>query len=296
MAGSDRTAGLGVSLSRLERAHHAECYAPNSAVPHPRRRTAASCASSTTTRRSASTSARRCCPGWKTNAPRDLLGMSSTPTAKVSKRFSGHGSAIAQAYNHMIMPLANQRDKQTQIVWGIRDFERRFGRKPEGMWLPETAVDIETLEILAEHGIRFTILAPYQAGASPPIARRISGATSSGAKIDPTTRLPAASALGPHHQSFFYDGPISRAVAFEGLLDQRRELRQPPDWRLLGRAALAAAGAHRHRRRNLRPPSSLTARWRWPTRSTTSKQEAGEAHQLRRIPGAASRRLTKWRS
>src|SRR5256885_6428217 len=79
------------------------------------------------------------------------------------QRFSGHGSAIAQAYNHTILPLSNSRDKYTQILWGIRDFESRFGRKPEGMWLPETAVDMEALEILAGFGIRFTILSPYQA-------------------------------------------------------------------------------------------------------------------------------------
>ncbi|PKN04782.1 MAG: glycoside hydrolase, partial [Deltaproteobacteria bacterium HGW-Deltaproteobacteria-9] len=79
------------------------------------------------------------------------------------KRFSGHGSSIAQVYNHIIMPLANTRDKRTQIIWGIKDFEHRFQRKPEGMWLAETAVDLETLDILAEHNIAFTILAPNQA-------------------------------------------------------------------------------------------------------------------------------------
>ena len=69
-------------------------------------------------------------------------------------RFSGHGSAMAQCYNHMIMPLANSRDKLTQVRWGIADFRHRFGRDPESMWLPETAVDLETLDILAQHGIR----------------------------------------------------------------------------------------------------------------------------------------------
>jgi alpha-amylase/alpha-mannosidase (GH57 family) len=73
------------------------------------------------------------------------------------------GNAIAQAYNHTILPLASYRDKVTQVMWGIADFENRFGRKPQGMWLPETAVNLETLSVLAEHGIKFTILAPWQA-------------------------------------------------------------------------------------------------------------------------------------
>src|SRR5690606_6516283 len=79
--------------------------------------------------------------------------------------FGGHGSALAQVYNHIIMPLASSRDKETQIIWGIRDFEYRFNRKPEGMWLAETAVDVESLELLAKHEIKFTILAPRQARA-----------------------------------------------------------------------------------------------------------------------------------
>jgi alpha-amylase/alpha-mannosidase (GH57 family) len=133
------------------------------------------------------------------------------------QRFSGHGSAIAQGYNHMIFPLANRRDKVTQVKWGIADFESRFGRKPEGMWLPETAADTETLEVLAEQGILFTILAPRQ-------AKRVRSKRSGryhdviGSRIDPAhpylAKLPSKKRLN----LFFYDGPISQAVAFEGLL------------------------------------------------------------------------------
>jgi alpha-amylase/alpha-mannosidase (GH57 family) len=129
---------------------------------------------------------------------------------------SGHGNAIAQVYNHIIMPLANTRDKRTQIIWGIKDFEYRFKRYPEGMWLAETAVDIETLEILSEMGIKFTILAPRQAAKTRKIGTG-KWKDVSGSRVDPTRpylcRLP-----GRTITVFFYDGPISQAVAFEGLL------------------------------------------------------------------------------
>jgi alpha-amylase/alpha-mannosidase (GH57 family) len=131
--------------------------------------------------------------------------------------FSGHGSAIAQPYCHLILPLANYRDRYTQILWGVRDFEHHFGRRPEGMWLPETAVDLETLEIVAQLGVRFTILAPHQASRVRSIGSRDWQSVTGGA-IDPTRayeqRLPSGRTLA----IFFYDGPISRAVAFEGLL------------------------------------------------------------------------------
>ncbi len=129
-----------------------------------------------------------------------------------AQRFSGHGSAMAQCYNHMIMPLANARDKFTQVYWGIQDFRFRFGREPEGMWLPETAVDLETLDILAQHGIRYTVLAPSQ-------AKSMDGEDVSGDRIDPTRAYKLILASGRSINLFFYDGPISRAVAFEGLLN-----------------------------------------------------------------------------
>src|SRR5580658_5121546 len=103
-----------------------------------------------------------------------------------SETFGGHGSAMSQAYNHMIMPLANARDKATQVIWGIRDFEYRFGRKPEGMWLPETAADDETLDVLAQHGIKFTILSPFQAARMRPLEGNAEWQDVNGAKIDPT--------------------------------------------------------------------------------------------------------------
>jgi alpha-amylase/alpha-mannosidase (GH57 family) len=134
-------------------------------------------------------------------------------------KFSGHGSAMAQAYNHMIMPLANKRDKQTQILWGIRDFEKRFGRSPEGMWLPETAVDTGTLEILAEFGIKFTLLAPHQARKVRRIKRGAKWHEVSGGKIDPTMAYLCDLPSGRTITLFFYDGPISRDIAFGDLLN-----------------------------------------------------------------------------
>lgn len=132
-------------------------------------------------------------------------------------RFSGHGSALAQVYNHLIMPLAKRRDMVTQVRWGLADFRRRFGREPEGMWLPETAVNIEALTVLAEAGVRYTILAPHQAAR----VRRLGDAQwhdVSGGRIDPTRPYLVMLPGGRHIAIFFYDGPMSRAVAFEQLL------------------------------------------------------------------------------
>ena len=132
---------------------------------------------------------------------------------------NGHGNAIAQVYNHIIMPLANENDKQTQVKWGIRDFEYRFGRKPEGMWLAETAVDDATLRILEENGIKFTILSPYQAEKFRKSGDKEWTDVSWG-NIDPARsyRYYIKSAPGKYIDLFFYDGAISRSVAFDELL------------------------------------------------------------------------------
>ena len=142
--------------------------------------------------------------------------------AESLRRYSGHGAAIAQCYNHIIMPLANSRDKRTQVVWGIRDFEFRFKRRPEGMWLPETAVDLETLDIMSELGIKFTILAPHQlrlAGSLNPDPRPL-------ALLD--TRSPCLVRLpsGRTIAVFAYDAAIAAEIAFGSLLNDGAALAQ----------------------------------------------------------------------
>lgn len=131
------------------------------------------------------------------------------------ERYNGHGSAIAQAYNHIILPLANKRDRVTQIYWGIKDFESRFKRKPEGLWLAETAVDMDCLETMVEHDIRFTILAPRQAKCF----RKIGEEDWIEDDIDPTTPYIVKLGNGKSINVFFYDGPISLGIAFEGMLN-----------------------------------------------------------------------------
>lgn len=133
------------------------------------------------------------------------------------ERHNGHGNALAQVYGHLIMPLANERDKETQIRWGIADFEQRFKRKPEGMWLAETAVDTDTLEALVAHGIKFTILAPRQAKAY----RQIGGEhwIPLGENIDPRKAYQCNLPSGKSIALFFYDGHVSKDVAFQKLLN-----------------------------------------------------------------------------
>ncbi|HSE93788.1 MAG TPA: DUF3536 domain-containing protein [Methylomirabilota bacterium] len=134
----------------------------------------------------------------------------------------GHGNAIAQAYNHVIMPLATRRDKITQVLWGLADFRARFGREPEGMWLPETAVDNETLEVLAEAGLGFSILAPHQARRVRPVGAETWQEVKEG--IDPSRPYLWQGPRGLRLALFFYDGPISRAIAFGDGLDRGERL------------------------------------------------------------------------
>ncbi len=132
------------------------------------------------------------------------------------ERFSGHGSAIAQAYNHMILPLANAHDKETQIKWGIYDFKKRFGREPEALWLAETACNTETLCALADAGMKYVILAPGQCAR----VRKIGEKTwqEVGAGVDPKRAYLCNLPNGKKIVLFFYDGPISQGIAFSDTL------------------------------------------------------------------------------
>jgi alpha-amylase/alpha-mannosidase (GH57 family) len=136
---------------------------------------------------------------------------------KSMQRFGGHPSALAQVYNHIIMPLANAKDKRTQVLWGIRDYESRFGVKPEGIWLAETAVCLPTLETLAEAGILYTVLSPYQAKRYRK-NRSHTWVDAVGGKMDPTHPYIQKLPSGKQIAIFFYDGPISQSIAFDGLL------------------------------------------------------------------------------
>jgi len=156
------------------------------------------------------------------NAPRTYR-MVLDGERRSRRTFKGHSSAIAQVYNHIIMPLANRRDRVTQIRWGIADYKKHYGALPEGMWLAETAADTETLELLAEHGIKFTILAPHQCKSVRSLKNADDGqdhpwSVPLGSSVDTTHPYLVRFKSGRSIAVFFYKGPTSRAIAFEGLL------------------------------------------------------------------------------
>ena len=154
----------------------------------------------------------------KENAPRTYR-MILDGEGRSRARNRGHSSAMAQVYNHMILPLAIARDRATQIRWGIADYQNSFGALPEGMWLPETAADNATLEALAVNGIRFTVLAPHQSKRIRPLKGDGNWIDTPDATVDTTHPYLVRFASGASIAVFFYNGPASRAIAFEGLLD-----------------------------------------------------------------------------
>lgn len=168
---------------------------------------------------------------------------------KSSQRLNGHGNAVAQVYNHIILPLANERDKRTQIRWGKADFRKHFGRDPEGMWLAETAIDYPTVEALIEEGLKFVILAPSQVERCRPLPTKDNPHPDwhevGGGQIDPSRpyRCYLKNKKGrpdrkrPYLDIFFYDGPISRDMGFNDVLESA--------YNLAGRLGAAVRGDRR---------------------------------------------------
>jgi alpha-amylase/alpha-mannosidase (GH57 family) len=151
-----------------------------------------------------------------------LIIRADTESARVR---SGHGNAIAQAYGHAILPLCNDRDRVTQVVWGVADFRCRFGRDPESMWLPETAVNDATLDVLIEQGLRYVILAPSQALRYRALGSRDWSDVDDGS-IDPSRAYSYfhRDGSGRSLALFFYNGPLARAIAFEKALTSSERL------------------------------------------------------------------------
>lgn len=149
---------------------------------------------------------------WLEREHPDILALIVAQEADFFAR-TGVSNAMAQSYNHTILPLATRADKETQIHWGIADYEARFGHRPEGLWAPETAIDSETLEVMAENGIKFTILAPWQADPT--------------AKLDPSRPYRAVLPNGSEIALFFFERDLSLSASFspEATIDADRYLR-----------------------------------------------------------------------
>jgi alpha-amylase/alpha-mannosidase (GH57 family) len=189
------------------------------------------------------------------NAPRTYR-MILDGEKRSRKNFNGHSSAMAQGYNHIIMPLANLRDRMTQIRWGIADYQFHYGVPPEGMWLAETAADTNTLELLAAHGIKFTVLAPHQCKRIRSHRNGDSEWTDTPhASVDTTRPYLIRFENGLSMAVFFYDGPRSRAIAFEGLLNSGENFaarlkdgfKDSPDAQLAHVATDGESYGHHHR-------------------------------------------------
>ena len=187
---------------------HAECYAPNAVANNYAR---------------ISFNFGPTLLSWLERHHRDTYQQILAADRESAAQRSGHGNAIAQAYGHAILPLCNERDRLTQVVWGVADFRFRFGREPEALWLPETAANDATLALLIDQGLRYVILAPEQ-------AKRVLVGSEwsdvSGGQIETTRpyRFEHPDGSGRSIAVFFYDGPLARAIAFEKALTSSRAL------------------------------------------------------------------------
>ena len=187
---------------------HAECYAPNAAVNNYAR---------------ISFNFGPTLLSWLERHHHDTYQHILRADRESAGQRGGHGNAIAQAYGHAILPLCNERDRLTQVVWGVADFRFRFGREPEALWLPETAANDATLALLIEQGLRYVILAPEQ-------AKRVRVGSEwidvRGGQVDTTRayRFEHPDGSGRLIAVFFYNGSLARAIAFERALGSSRGL------------------------------------------------------------------------
>jgi alpha-amylase/alpha-mannosidase (GH57 family) len=214
---------------------HAECYQPNSAVKIVRRNPGEERVVNNYAHISFDFGPTLL--SWLERNHAETYERIITADAESAARHHGHGNAIAQAYNHAILPLCNSRDRRTQVRWGMADFRHRFRRAPEAMWLPETACNDDVLDLLIEEGLRFVILAPQQAAR---VRRRRTGIPA--CPFDTDESLPTTSLADEQGQTrmsvlpgmpyssfhrdgsgrsiavFFYDQQLAHAIAFEQAL------------------------------------------------------------------------------
>ncbi|HXT02063.1 MAG TPA: DUF3536 domain-containing protein [Elusimicrobiota bacterium] len=175
---------------------------------------------------------------WLKTAHPDAHARLIEADRRSAERLNGHGNAIAQSFHHTILPLAHPRDRATEVRWGLADFEHRFGRRAEGMWLPECAVDDATLAVLAAEGVKFVLLEPQQAEVVPSAKTAASASSAPAAPADATVKLASAAPVvpgvsyrwrgpdGAEIAVFFYDGGLSRSIAFEHAMRDSRSFAQ----------------------------------------------------------------------
>lgn len=203
---------------------HAECYRPNSAVPIVDPATNTERIVNNYTHLSFDFGPTLL--SWLERQHPETYARIIAADAESLRLRGGHGNAIAQAYSHAILPLCNERDKRTQVRWGVADFRHRFGREPESLWLPETACNDDVLGVLIDEGMRFVILAPGQAErvrktwTDNAVWSENDWQSVAGGKIDVSIayRYYHRDGSGRSIATFFYDQELAGAIAFEQAL------------------------------------------------------------------------------
>jgi hypothetical protein len=223
------------------------------------------------------------------NAPRTYR-MILDGEQRSRKSYRGHSSAMAQVYNHIILPLASRRDRITQIRWGIADYQHHYGILPEGMWLAETAADNESLELLAQHGIKFTVLAPHQCKRIRPLEGRRGLDRDSQRQRGHHPPLPGPLQLRPLDCRLFLRRPRLASHRLRGAAQLRREPCRAAQGRLQRQRA-AATGPCGDGWRIVRPPPQVRRNGAGLCAAPAGRRPDRQADQLRLLSGAVSPRV-----